>query len=188
MAALTQTIVPTATIEVFSGLPSPIDVNNIYPRARVIFQPTTALTLKAAGNTNTLNYDIFLPVNYAYRLDTFSISLGLATSTEVSQLEDRGNVFISIDGSAISVMDLVSVGISNNTTVAGGQKTWLIPEKYTELFGVNGLVRINARLFDDDAVNETVALNATTRFSFLQYEIAQVLDVSVNAPQPVSIV
>ncbi len=190
MAAASQTITPPARIELFSGIPR--GSNNIYPRARVIFEDNTAIALKAALDTNVVIYVINLPANYAYRMDTFSISFGLATSTEVSQFENLGHALIEFEGLDAKVIMLpLSQGLMNNTNVAGGQKVWNLFDPFTEVFdqgNTNNAPQLTVRIFDNDAVNETVAQASSTWISFLQYDILQVTDVAVNAPQPVSVV
>ncbi len=190
MAAVSQTITPVPKIQLFSGLP--FGTNNIYPRARVIFEDDTAVTLKAAGNTNTIIYQCNLPANYAYRLDTVSIQLGLTTSTEVDQIEDLGQARLLFGGAATKVvMPLQSIGLISNATVAGGTKIWNLVEAFSEVFYQEGSTTapsISFRLFDNDGVNETVAQSGLAWITFLQYDIQQVTDVSVNAPTPVSVV
>ncbi len=190
MAAVSQTITPAPTIQLFSGLP--YGTNNIYPRARVIFEDDTAITLKAAGNTNTIIYQCNLPPNYAYRLDSTMIQIGLTTSTEVSQIEDLGQSRLVFGGAATKVvMQLESKGVISHSTVAGGLKVWTQIDPFSEVFHQEGTATapsIAFRLFDNDGVNETVAQGGLLWVTFLQYDINQVTDVSVNAPTPVSVV
>lgn len=196
MAALTQTITPTPDVQLFSGLPG--GTNNIYPRARVSFDSSNAITLKAAANTNTVIYIFNLPENFAYRFDQSYVSFNVATSTEISQIEDLGVAIISLDnGSTIFARStLASKGLISDTTVAGSQKCWVMEDPYQEVHQAviplgstaNPNIRWTYNLFDNDNVNETVALAADIHVSFLQYDIQQIFHVSVNAPQPVTVV
>jgi len=190
MAALTQTISVPADAQRFSGIP--FGSNNIYPRARINFNSATAITLKAAGNTKTVIFTMDLPPNFAYRLDSSYVNFNLATNTEVSQYEDLGIAIVSLDitaGSVFMRMALESKGAITDTTVAGGQKSWTLIDPITEVLQADASnIQIIYHLFDNDGVNETVALGLDFHVSFLQYDILQVTDVSVNAPLPVSLV
>ncbi len=189
MAAVSQTItLNRPTSEQFGGLP--FGTNNIYPRSRVVFQDATAITLKAAGNTNTLIYNMTLPRNYAYRLDEVVLFLGLSTSTEVDQFEDLGEIAISFNSGSSNLIHMVmrSEGLVSQSSVAGGLKVWNVQDRFSSVFrsqGPNDTIIMQLRLYDNDGVNETVAQTSSLHVSALQYDISQILDVAVNAPQPV---
>lgn len=187
MAAVSQTITPAPTIQSFAGLPA--SVNNIYPRARVNFDDATSITLKAAGNTNVVIYAVNLPANFAYRIDTMSVSFALSTSTEVSQFEDLGAALVTLQGVSFFRMVLKSEGLVSSGSVVGASKTWTLVEPLAELFHDDSgtETQLLLRLFDNDAVNETVALGSIFHMSFLQYDIEQEVEVVVNAPMPVRV-
>lgn len=189
MAIVQQTIIVPARIQSFAGLPP--GQNNIFPRARIIFEDTTEITLKAAGNTNTILWVCFMPPNFAYRMDTVSIGLGADDSTEVSQIEDLGQARLVFEQfvAANVIQPLESVGLISNGDVTGGQKVWNNRRPFTELFSnSSGASPICSFILYDNNAGETVAQDTQAYFSFLQYDIAQVVDVSVNAPRPVKLI
>lgn len=189
MAAVTQTITPTPTVQLFSGIP--VGTNNIYPRARVIFQDATAITAKIATNTNTVAYELVLPPNYAYRFDQASISFGLSNSLDADNFENLGLVFLKlVAGTNTVAMNMKSEGVTNSVTIAGRNIIWNLENPFQEVFRQSGpgSVALTVMVFDNDGTENTDALTSLSYFSFLQYDINQILDVSVNAPLPVSIV
>lgn len=169
-------------------------VNNIYPRARLVFNSKVAITLKAAGNTNTILMVCTLPENYSYRLDSAFISFSAPASTELSQLEDLGESRISFEGVNTVIMNLKSEGLTSHVDVGGSVKVWTLSKAFREVLtqprdkGVSPpRVSQSFLIYDNDGVNETVALENNTYISYLMYDIDQALDVIVNAPLPVSI-
>lgn len=191
MAVVSQTITPTAEITSFAGLPR--GDNNIYPRARIVFADNTQVALKLAGNTNTVSYSIALPANYAYRVDQFLINFFSGVSIDVDNFDLLGKAIFQFAAAVNTLtVPLESLGVSSSGTIAGASQTWGIPQdqSFGEVFSNSSGAQptLVAELFDNDGTNNTDALSALAYFSFLQYDIEQIVNVGVNAPQPVFIV
>ncbi len=189
MAALSQNLTPAPTITLFAGIPQ--GSNNIFPRARVKFEDRTAITAKLTANTNTVKYTLSLPANYAYRLDQASLEIGIGSATTADNFEVLGSAFLEFGvGVANMAMLFQSQGVVSNTSVAGQSMIWTVPEPFGEVFfNQEGLApTVTVRVFDNTSGAATDAQNARFYWTFLQYDIQQVLDVAVNAPLPVSIV
>lgn len=189
MAELSQAIAPVPVIELFSGLPR--GSNNIYPRARIVFNDDTAITAKLTANTNVVVYTLTLPANYAYRLDQASTEFGIGSAVTADNFEVLGNAFLEFGAGVVDVvMQLQSQGVTSFVSVLGQSIVWTLPEPFGEVFynqdGLTPLITI--RLYDNTSGSATDAQNSRFYWSFLQYDIQQVLDVAVNAPLPVSIV
>ncbi len=189
MAEVAIAIVPTIGIQMFSGLP--YGTNNIYPRARVIATTSTSVAAKIATNTQTVTVNVNLPANYAYVMDSQFIAFrSAATPSDLSHYNDLATQRISPDGATTLVLNqLVAPGEGLFLTNLAGMKVWQVPfgSGFGEVFfnrtGASPQVRY--AMFDEDAVNATVALTANLYCTFLQYDIEQVTEVGVNAPQPV---
>lgn len=182
-------------IQQFAGIPP--TSNNIYPRARVTFSAEIAIPLKGAGDTARTRVICDLPQNYAYTMDqTFLAVYDNAGATDVDNYGNLGTVLMqwTDPGNETDVLlTLKSNGIQPYEANAGGLKTYCPEKPFGEVFynpakpGASKFIRTVWYVFDTDAVNATIALDGRYYFSFLQYDINQVSEVAVNAPQPVSI-
>lgn len=189
MTAQSQAIAPTGEITSFAGLPR--GENNIYPRARIVFEDATAIALKIATDTNVVIYTFSLPANYAYRLDQFSIGFFDTGSVDTDNFENLGLGFLDLTaGVSANQFTVESPGDTFVNAVTGGAKSWGITrdQRYGEIFFSQDPTppRMRIQLFDNDATENTDALSSLTHVSFLQYDIEQLVNVAVNAPQPVT--
>lgn len=184
MANTTNTFTPGSTIQQFSGLV--LNSNNIYPRARVIFDSAETITAKGAGDTRTLFTEFSLPVNFAYIIDQLTLAVNVNDS---NNYDNNGLLTVNNDqvGSDNAVLPLLSEGFAYADNQATEIKVYRLINPFGEIIynQDGGAPLVEAKLFDDDGTNATGAGSLNLYVSFLQYDIQQVQNVAVNAPMPV---
>lgn len=187
MAAVSQTITPTATVQYFGRFNADTD----QPRGRVIFSDKTTITAKIAGDTKKLDINITLPRNFAYACDQFFLTL-YDTTADVGHYNTIGVQTLQYtDPNTVNDVfaALKSPGLSGFSDAPGSMATWVVDKCFSEVFYSrnNEGVAIKNSLFDNDGVNASAQMTLNTYASYLFYDINQVNDVNVNAPTPVSI-
>jgi len=191
MAEVTQTItlVPLRTVP-FSGRPRGDQLNNIFPRARVIFQDSTNVTAKIAGNTNRVILNLDFPPNFYYAFDTWLVTIGRSISNDADNYETVALQLLNFEDPANSIAFASVIGELAQEDAGGQWMCWRRREPhFSEVFGnQDGLgPRIQTTFNDSDGVNATALLTAITYASFLQYDVMQADMVDVNAPRPVTL-
>lgn len=187
MPNVVTTLQPNPKPQVFAGLPS--GSNNIYPRARIIFEGGVTVPAKGAGDTSTMKCQINLPVNFAYALDESVVSVGSGSTTDAANVDNLGYVEI-YDGTAMfqSYIQLKAQGESLSGNANGSLKIFNAVESFHELiFNRNGSAPFLTSWIYDQAAGATGSFTLRCYFSFLQYDIDQVTEVAVNAPMPVRV-
>lgn len=190
MAHISQTISPGIRTIPFSGRPPGDAINNIYPRARVIFEGTGSTLAKIATNTQTVLFRHTLPANFAYSIGSIFISAGDGNSLDVANYENLSLGQLQFnEGAAFDIeFQLNSLGSILNTPTAAA-KAWRphVPVFGEVFFNQTGFAPVlDISILDNDA-GATEALATVTYVSFLQYDILQADMVAVNAPMPVSV-
>ncbi len=194
MANVTQTLTLVGEPVPFSDVPP--GENNIYPRARIVFQVRdSTITAKAAGNTNQLIIVADLPVNFAYVIDSLFCSVRFVLTADAENYNDRGTMGIQFTspGGGNDVSTFVqSGGVGPSEDAAHFSKIFTQSQQadFHEIFfsrsRTNAAARIAIRLFDEDGTNATAAGEFDAYISVLQYNILQADKVVVNAPMPVA--
>lgn len=169
----------------------------MFPRARIISGNATTITAKSAGDTKGVLITITLPANFAYSFQGGFAFLTSATAADVDNYQAINRISIQDRQTGVSFdwadMDFTSPGAfvfaSSDPTTAG--KIYNVPERSMNRDVFYNLLGEGPRVFvtlnDTDGTNATAQSVVTYRFTFLQYDIEQVLNVAVNAPQPVSV-
>lgn len=166
--------------------------NTALPRQRILFRGNaSAIAAKIATNTGTVRLTATLPPNFAYTVDYVYASVTFATNaTDADHYSDVGNVRITLgDGQGARESQMFSRGLLPDDLNAGSSKIWSPINIYSPpIFNtVGAATNIIIELWDTDAVNATVAGVVSCLVSVLQFDIAQVYNVALNYPLPVTI-
>lgn len=191
MAQINSLISGVAGTTLFSGLPDPGNLSNsIYPRALVKFRSSTGIALKPAGDTQTIEWRLSLPKNFAYVHCQTSMTVQSAAEATADDFDNIGNGFVegvAGDPDTQSVIELLSNGASLVNGQAGQQKSWAL--RYapaTVVYNTKGSSpRLRFYISDSDGVNAAAARLFYGSSTWFQYDINQVTNVIVNAAQPV---
>ncbi len=191
MAEVTQIIAPAVDRTVpFSGRPPGVDENNIYPRARVIFENTTEITAKGAGDTKAVTLNLDLPANFYYVVDSFYVGIGDIANNDSDNYETSALQTYNIEAQANGDIFTSVVGVLAQLD-AGGQIMCFRRRDpaFSEIFGnqMGISTRLSTVFNDSDGVNASAAMDCFTYATFLQYDVRQADMVRVNAPMPVRV-
>jgi len=187
VAAAAQTITLAPIANAFGDLPAgPEFSKSSLPRACIEFSTAAStISAKSALDTNRLTIACTLPVNYGYVLSYLTMTIFFASQGDIDNYQDVGNIDNNPQPAG-SVSAVLSAGsFTNPGTNFGKCFRAENPFKLPMFRRDGGAITFNTFLVDDDGVNATGAGTLLFYACFLQYDIAQMLNVALNAPLPV---
>lgn len=191
MADVLTNFTPIIFPEAFNELPR--GENHYYPRARLNFTVSgDVIPAKLAGNTNSIEVEMNLPVGFGYTIDYVN-AVCVMDVGEAGHFQSNGLLDITPTGSLGAgdatpyFTQLTSEGSTPNIMANEAKIYCSHPGcSYKNLIYNLGSTspQLNLRVTDDHA-DATAAGSFFMRVGYLQYDINQILDVALNSPLPV---
>lgn len=195
MAQVSQTVTPTPKLLPFTGRGSLREADRSdLPRAKITWAfDDIVITAKIATNTNTFGVSMTLPANYAYALLNAEFTMQFDTDVDAADNFSTGTLtyFTANTGGPAFVGSEIRLGLVRHSTLTNDQAGSILvltpnptfKDVFFNQLGLSPLVLMH--VLDTDGTNATAVGALKGEVSFLQFDLNQAFDVTVNAPSPV---
>lgn len=188
MATVTTTIAPTLKLFPFTGFTEPYAERTSAARAEVLASARNQVVAAAgAGDNQEVSVVIDLPVNFAYALVDYCLSINNSAAGATYNFARNGSLFLfDTTGAAGRTLD-VPIGLEGVEAVNDEDKPQVFYRPFNVWKGIvqaaapGSQVRAIAELFNTTAADGAYAVDISARF--IQYDVTQRHNFAVNSPQ-----